>query len=276
MLLMAECNRCDHGWDIDLDDGSTNYHIYNNVCLNGGLKLREGFYRVVQNNILVNNSFHPHVWFANSGDVFEHNIVMRPYAPIGITTWGKRVDNNLFADTASLLGAQANGTDERSVAGDAAFSNPEKGDYSVTGNSPALKIGFVNFSMDSFGVQSPLLKQMAAKVSLPVLINNDLLSNPSAIVNFLGGKIKSVEGLGDRSAYGLPDETGVVIMETGSNSLLSKAGLHAKDVIRNAGGKVVKNVQELLDVYQSLNWTGKLNLTIIRNQQLTNVEVRTK
>ncbi len=39
--------RCDRGWDIDLDDGSSNYHIYNNLCLNGGIKLREGFYRVV-------------------------------------------------------------------------------------------------------------------------------------------------------------------------------------------------------------------------------------
>lgn len=37
--------RCDHGWDIDLDDGSSNYHIYNNVMLNGGLKFREGFKR---------------------------------------------------------------------------------------------------------------------------------------------------------------------------------------------------------------------------------------
>ncbi|MCH5715032.1 hypothetical protein [Niabella hibiscisoli] len=23
--------RCDHGWDVDLDDGSSNYHIYNNL-----------------------------------------------------------------------------------------------------------------------------------------------------------------------------------------------------------------------------------------------------
>ena len=40
--------RCDHGWDIDLDDGSSNYHIYNNLCLNGGIKLREGFHRIVE------------------------------------------------------------------------------------------------------------------------------------------------------------------------------------------------------------------------------------
>lgn len=55
--------RCDHGWDVDLDDGSSNYHIYNNVMLNGGLKFREGFKRKAENNIMVNNSFHPHVWF---------------------------------------------------------------------------------------------------------------------------------------------------------------------------------------------------------------------
>ena len=55
--------RCDHGWDIDLDDGSSNYHIYNNVMLNGGLKFREGFKRKAENNIMINNSFHPHVWF---------------------------------------------------------------------------------------------------------------------------------------------------------------------------------------------------------------------
>ena len=42
--------RCDHGWDIDLDDGSSNYHIYNNLCLHGGLKLREGFARTVEQN----------------------------------------------------------------------------------------------------------------------------------------------------------------------------------------------------------------------------------
>ena len=35
--------RCVHGWDVDLDDGSSNYIIYNNLMLSSGLKLREGF-----------------------------------------------------------------------------------------------------------------------------------------------------------------------------------------------------------------------------------------
>ncbi len=73
--------RCDHGWDIDLDDGSSDYRIYNNLLLNGGIKLREGYGRIVTNNIVLNNGLHPHVWPSGNGDVFRHNIVFcRPPA----------------------------------------------------------------------------------------------------------------------------------------------------------------------------------------------------
>ena len=93
--------RCDHGWDVDLDDGSSHYVIYNNLFLNGGLKLREGYARIATNNIIVNNSLHPHVWYANSGDVFARNIVMGAYQPaiMNVGRWGKQVDFNLFTTT---------------------------------------------------------------------------------------------------------------------------------------------------------------------------------
>ena len=68
------------------------------LCLAGGLKFREGFCRTARGNRLINNTFHPHVWFENSGDVFEGNLVMRPYLPIGMPErWGERVDGNLLA-----------------------------------------------------------------------------------------------------------------------------------------------------------------------------------
>ena len=41
-------------WGIDLDDGSSNYHIYGNLCLGIGVKCREGDYRTVENNIFIN------------------------------------------------------------------------------------------------------------------------------------------------------------------------------------------------------------------------------
>ena len=54
---------------------------------------------MVENNIIVNNSLHPHVWFENSGDVVRRNIVMGAYRParMDIAKWGKEVDRNLFA-----------------------------------------------------------------------------------------------------------------------------------------------------------------------------------
>ncbi|PVD52758.1 peptide-binding protein [Terrimonas sp.] len=268
--------RCDHGWDIDLDDGSSNYHIYNNLCLNGGLKLREGFYRIVENNIMINNSFHPHVWFKNSGDVFERNIVMKKYAPIQVRDWGNKINHNLFPDTAALHDAQLHGTDSNSIAGDPLFINPAKGDYTVAAGSPALKTGFKNFEMHAFGVQKASLKKIAQQPQIPVLINDAGLSDKSVAVTFLGGTIKSVDGLGDRSAYGLPDETGVVILSAGNNTLLSLSGLQDKDVIRTADGKTIIDVKQLMDIYQTLNWTGRIPITVMRNQQLINTELKTK
>ncbi|WP_235921160.1 PDZ domain-containing protein [Foetidibacter luteolus] len=268
--------RCDHGWDIDLDDGSSNYHIYNNVCLNGGLKLREGFYRVVENNVLVNNSFHPHVWFNNSGDVFKHNIVMKPYFPIQVNNWGKEVDYNLFPDSIALQQAQQHNTDVHSKAGDPLFTNAAAGDYTVPANSPALAAGFINFSMNSFGVQKPSLKRIAEQPAIPMLMNSKNQADKSATISFLGGKIKSIDGLGDRSAYGLPDETGVVVLDAVSNSLLAKSGLQAKDVIRKADGKAVKEIKDLLEVNQSSNWKGKIPVEIIRNQQVVKLELLLK
>ncbi len=69
------------GEAVDLDDGSSFYRIYCNLLLNGGLKMREGYDRVATNNIILNNSLHPHVWVRNSDDVFKHNIVFTAYQP---------------------------------------------------------------------------------------------------------------------------------------------------------------------------------------------------
>jgi hypothetical protein len=274
--------RCDHGWDIDLDDGSTNYHIYNNVCLNGGLKLREGFYRIVENNILINNSFHPHVWFKKSGDVFEHNIVMKKYFPIQIAYWGDKIDYNLFPDSAALQGARENGTDAHSAAGGPLFTDPGAGNYTVAKNSPALALGFRNFPMDEFGVRTPGLRKMALRPDIPVLMGksgpagDDGRSGKSKVIPFLGGRIKSVEGLGERSAFGLPDETGVIVVAASTNSLLAISGVHEKDVIVSADKQPVKDTKALFDIYQSVNWKGEMELQVFRNQQPLRILLKLK
>ena len=170
---------CDYGFDVDLDDGSSNYEIYNNLMLGRGLKLREGFRRMVRNNILVNNTLHPHCWYPSSEDVFTQNIVMRPYLPSHMQTdlwgreedrnkWGKEIDRNLFTTSeADRIKFAANGCDAHSRVGEPRFVDPAKGDYRVKAGSPALQLGFKNFPMDQFGVTSPRLKAIARIPDFP-------------------------------------------------------------------------------------------------------------
>jgi hypothetical protein len=267
--------RCDHGWDIDLDDGSSNYHIYNNVLLSGGLKFREGFQRIAENNIMINNSFHPHVWFKNSGDIFRKNIVMRPYFPILVKDWGKEVDYNLFPNETDLASSRSNHIDMHSKFGDAAFINPEKGDYAVKNSSPALALGFKNFPMDQFGVRIEKLKVMAAKVAFPVLLNAELEKNMQEMI-WLGAKIRNVQGLGDRSAFGLPEEKGIVIVDIPESSILAKSGLQNNDVIVQANKEKADNVVRLEAIRQQVNWTGQMDVEVLRNQKTIKLKINLK
>ena len=78
------------------------------------------------------------------------------YKPIRMPKpWGKECDFNLLPDAEALRKPHDLGMDEHSLAGDALFVNPAKGDYRVKDDSPALKLGFENFPMDQFGVTSP-------------------------------------------------------------------------------------------------------------------------
>jgi len=268
--------RCDHGWDIDLDDGSSNYHIYNNLCLNGGIKLREGFYRTVENNIMVNNGFHPHVWFDKSGDVFRRNIVMTEHKDIRLLGWGKEVDYNLFPDSAALEKAQQNGTDMHSDFGDPMFFDPKHGDFSVSDLSPAIELGFINFTMDQFGVQKPELRRIVKSPVIPELLFPAGSFESINTADWLGAKLKNIESLEDRSAAGLFASEGVMITNLDKNSLSELAGLMEGDVIIRCEENKIENIGDLLKCYQGNNWKGKLNMIIIRNQQEQEILLTTK
>ena len=256
---------CLHGWDIDLDDGSTHYHIYDNVCLNGGLKLREGFDRIVENNVLVNNTFHPHVWYKNSNDIFRYNIVSADYAPIRIDYWGKEVDSNFFLQQASLEAARLNHTDAHSLYGDPRFVNALVRNYQVQPTSKALKVGFTNFPMNQFGVVSPDLKSLAAK---PVIPSLRIIQSPKwgRTTTWLGATVKDVETLGEQSAAGLPDRNGVMILRINTGSVAAKSGLTPGDVIRKIGDSEVLNVSQMLTLLKSFARLSETPAVIIHNQ----------
>ncbi|MBN2708132.1 MAG: right-handed parallel beta-helix repeat-containing protein [Calditrichaceae bacterium] len=265
--------RCDRGWDIDLDDGSSNYHIYNNLCLNGGIKLREGFYRVVENNILVNNTFHPHVWFENSGDVFTRNIVMSSYQPINLLGWGTMIDYNVFTDDVALEEAQKNGTDEHSIVYPVEFQGPENGDYSVVNSAtPVFRMGFLNFDMNCFGVVSPEFKRLLEKprMTLPIIKTEDI---ESSIIVWQGWRIKNLEKLGERSATGMDSERGVYVISIIEYDSRLRDFLKPNDVILKFNGKIINNIKDLHNAAAQADLTKLLEMTVFRNQKAIVVTV---
>jgi len=255
---------CAHGWDIDLDDGSGNYIIENNVCLSGGLKLREGYGRTVRNNIMINNSFHPHVWLANSGDVFTHNVVTLPYAPIAMDHWGQRIDSNFFMSESGLQAAQALHLDAHSSSGNPQFKNADTGDYQFKPGSPVFKLGIRNIE-NSFGVTDVLLKKQAKKAPIPALLIKGS-SEAGEKKDWLGATIKNIENLGERSAAGLPDQNGVLVIAIAPGSVAAGSGLKKGDVIIRMGEAAINNMTDLLQAYQQQRWMGQSAAVIVRNQ----------
>jgi hypothetical protein len=269
--------RCDHGWDIDLDDGSSNYHIYNNLCLNGGIKLREGFYRVVENNIMVNNSFHPHVWFEKSGDVFRRNIVQLGHQDIRLQGWGKELDYNLFPDEESLLKAQIFNIEEHSAVGDPMFKDHENLDFRAKENSPALELGFENFAMNQFGVKKPELKVIAKTPEVPVLTKTDEVEVSRSATTWLNNDVKGVDSKEEQSAYGLSAPEGVIMLSVKRGSPVAHdGGLKRGDVILELEGEKVKNVKDFFTMLKEKNQADSLNMVVTRNQSQLELTVRVK
>ncbi len=268
--------RCDHGWDIDLDDGSSNYRIYNNLCLNGGIKLREGYNRIVENNIMVNNGFHPHVWFANSNDVFRKNIVMLKHSDIWLRGWGKVIDNNFFPDSFSLAKAHENNTDANSMFGNPLFVSPEKGDFRVEDSSMALQIGFINFPMDSFGVLKPELKAIAKQPDIPQLNITSFQKEKSKTRKWFGGTIKNIETSEEQSASGLHEMSGVLILKVQEGSKMAASGIDEGDVIIKVEGEEIKNINNLLSNYQANAWHGSVKMTIFRHQKEIELSIKSQ
>ena len=269
--------RCDRGWDVDLDDGSSHYEIYNNLFLNGGLKLREGFYRHVHNNIAINNSLHPHVWYDNSMDTVTRNIWMGAYRPAGgmpAGKWGANIDHNLFTSGQAKDKFQDHDCDRNSVVGDPLFIDPSNGDYRVGANSPAFKIGFENFPMNLFGVRSKNLKAIAETPAFPIPATSysrlpEKVATKHNETIWIGLQLRTITG-NEFSAFGVTREAGgLTIIKIAPNA---GSVFEVNDVIQQVNSRAVRNVKTLHQQLAKLGDTPVL-VQFVRNQQTQTVTI---
>lgn len=250
---------CHHGWAIDLDDGSSNYIVENNLLVDGGLKFREGYHRIARNNLIVSNGLHFHVWPENSDDnVSMHNITTGGYTGnVGLKgDWGTKCDENFVHRAGQEVGPakkmqQISGHDAKSLEGDALFLDADHGDWRLKPESPAIKLGFKPFDLAHFGVTNARLKPMAdAAYATFHQASKAKAQRDNHVIAFMGGKVKNLEAA-EQKRLGLGKLTGVLVVEAPEGSALQRAHLVKNDVILSWDKDDVPDLATLLKLSQA-------------------------
>ncbi len=258
---------------IDLDDGSSNYEIYNNLCLNMGIKLREGFHRSVYNNILVNGLFNLHCTFENSFDEIHSNLVVKGsgYA-LAATDQGRfavsqdKIDKNWYWDLGGKITVPGFWNklsyDAQGIFGteDPMFRDPEKMDYTVTNAEAAKKVGFQNFPMDQFGKPGcadvcPGYVKTKPDSDVDVLEREQWMG---ATISMVTDSIMSSTGSGSLK--------GVYLEEVPADSMAAKFGLKTGDVLHTLNGMELVKKAQFVPAFTALADSAVVHMDIIRNQ----------
>ncbi|MES1166123.1 MAG: PDZ domain-containing protein, partial [Verrucomicrobiota bacterium] len=268
--------RCDHGWDVDLDDGSTNYVITNNIFLSGGLKWREGYDRTADNNVFAGNAqMSVHVWPKNDGDVFTHN-VFGGYAPVSPDGWGKQLDYNLFGSAAALTTARGYGVDAHSASGTPGFVNAGAGNFQLASASPALALGIKSLPADTYGVTSLTLRAQAQTPpfgSNPGGGSTDAGTRDPTPETWRGATVKNLVGLDEQSATGIGGDIGALITAVPAGSQAATDGLQVLDVILQFNGQSVVSLADLNRLYAAVATGQKIQLGVHRSQMDITVSI---
>jgi hypothetical protein len=258
------------GFGIDLDDGCSNYELYNNLLLNTSIKLREGFGRKVYNNIMVNRGADLHVWYDECSDDLQHNITVSSsaynLASLTVDNMAAKlatINSNLFYNagksvTIGFTGWTGLGLDVNSVTANPLFINPDLLDYSVATNSPAIARGFVNFPMDQFG--KPGSPEPDA---IDFTTEADALADPEPL---MGAKVCRIYDISIQSATGAPDTNGVYFSSVPAGSYAAAQGFQAGDVIRSINGTPITTKQSFWLLYQVIKPGTTVSITRLRNQ----------
>ena len=185
------------GWGLYTDEGSTGIVMENNLVYNvktGGFHQHYGKENVVRNNILAFSQMHQlqatrvenHLSFT-----FENNIVYWDEGPLMSGRWKEvriKMDKNCYWKSggeeikpAGLTFEQwrEKGYDKNSIIADPLFADPDKYDFRLAPNSPALKLGFKPFDYKKAGVYGdPAWRRKAASVTYPEL---EVAPDPPAV-----------------------------------------------------------------------------------------------
>lgn len=199
---------------IDLDDGSSGYDIENNLCIGVSIKLREGFQRVVENNVIINAPIDYHCAYYKNDDIIRNNIVCNDTVIKNILI--NKGSNTLFQNNYHISETSVDTPQFKSVTSLTA-ENVLSGKYSLP------------------GIKS--LSQVYGKngVEPPVITVNSNAHNAEKIVSLL----YTVSTVDDsiRTACAAPDYSGIFIEKISPLCRLYKLGVRKGDLILEINGQ---------------------------------------
>lgn len=152
------------GWAIYFDEGSTGVVAENNIayrCKSNGFHQHYGKENTLRNNVFALNQ-EAQIARSRKEDhftlLFERNIVYWTEGKLLSGNWEGaqfRWEKNLFWNPAGTKGLPEKwkdlGLDKESVVADPLFVAPEKGDFTLKPDSPALKLGFQPIDVSQVG-----------------------------------------------------------------------------------------------------------------------------
>ena len=163
------------GWGLYTDEGSSDIVLENNVvyrCKNAGFHQHYGRENIVRNNIFALNRENqvmrtrpePHISF-----IFTNNIVYFDSGNLLGSNWSNdnyKMNRNVYFDQrhaddpseiqfsgVSFDEWKKRGHDQNSIIADPLFIAPERDDFRLRENSPALKLGFSQIDLSNVGVR---------------------------------------------------------------------------------------------------------------------------
>ncbi|MFC9560973.1 OmpL47-type beta-barrel domain-containing protein [Agromyces sp. NPDC056965] len=292
----------DGDWAIDLDDGSSNFVMTNNVLLKGGVKLRDGFDRTLRNNLILDGSTFEQVSYMPGGDVIEQNVTLGglPYNNVLNDPVSAKytIGKNLFWNAGAAIdvrpkggaserlssdGATINtatswygaGMDRDSAVGDPVFVDGDPTanyDFTVADTSPALSLGYRNIPMTGFGAPGGALPPEAVLPTGTTGPDPVDLARRKYVETIWGSSITNITTKAEQSSYAISDYKGVKFNSVPAGSLAATAGLQADDLVRSINGvEVTEQRNSFWQAYNALPAGASIELDVRRAS--TNVAV---
>ncbi|MGW4397839.1 right-handed parallel beta-helix repeat-containing protein [Amycolatopsis nivea] len=283
-------------WAIDLDDGSSNFRLLDNLVLKGGIKLRDGYERTVRNNLLVDGSIYEQVSHSDCGDVIEHNITLGPQAYNNVlnnpSTAKYGVDGNLFWNDSYPVYVNPDGSGNEALSADGTTINTQSAwvragmdphslvadpkfaaadplgsyDFTVAADSPALGLGYANFPMTGFGSSGGPLPPKAVFAYGPGSGGpaNGMIVQPEML---MGATATNIPSLAVQSSLGLTKPYGLYLPSVPQGSYAAQNGLRTGDDITAVNGTPVTDDRNTFWLsYNKLAPGAPITLTVRRGQ----------